>query len=195
MRINSALSWSNTLHHAPMLALSAQTTAGFSSLPCQGLSAGSKLVLIFAMAVGGGLGSTAGGFKLFRLLIVASIFRLILLRTSLPKHSVIIARLKGHKIDHADIDAAQLLIILFIIVIALSWLPFVVMGHDPLDALFEVVSATGTAGLSVGITNRTLPTFLKGVLCFDMFMGRLEIFAWIVMFYPGTWLGRRMEER
>jgi trk system potassium uptake protein TrkH len=56
-----------------------------------------------------------------------------------------------------------------------------------------VVSATGTVGLSVGITSADLPAQLKGVLCADMLMGRLEIIAWLVMLFPGTWFGKRME--
>jgi trk system potassium uptake protein TrkH len=193
MRLSAGMAWSHVLHHAPLLALSAQTTAGFSSIPCAQLDAGSKLVLIFSMLVGGGAGSTAGGFKLLRLLIAVSVFRLILLRTCLPKHAVIEPRLAGRRMLDDEIHAALLLIVLFVAVVALSWLPFVAMGYSPLDSLFEVVSATGTAGLSVGLTSATLPALLKGILCVDMLMGRLEIIAWLVMLYPGTWFGRRME--
>ncbi|MFC1857405.1 TrkH family potassium uptake protein [Thermodesulfobacteriota bacterium] len=193
MRLSAGMAWPQVLHHAPLLAFSAQTTAGFSSMPCGQLDAGSKLVLIFSMLVGGGAGSTAGGFKLLRLLIAASVFRLILLRTCLPKHAVIEPRAAGRRLQHEEIQAALLLIVLFVAVVALSWMPFVVMGYSPLDSLFEVVSATGTAGLSVGLTSATLPALLKGILCVDMLMGRLEIIAWFVLLYPGTWFGRRME--
>jgi trk system potassium uptake protein TrkH len=194
MRLSGGMAWPQVLHHAPLLAFSAQTTTGFSSMPCSQLDAGSKLVLIFSMLVGGGAGSTAGGFKLLRLLIAASVFRLILLRTCLPKHAVIEPRLAGRRLQDEEIHAALLLIVLFVAVVALSWLPFVAMGYSPLDSLFEVVSATGTVGLSVGLTSATLPVMLKGILCVDMLMGRLEIIAWLVMLYPGTWLGKRMEE-
>jgi trk system potassium uptake protein TrkH len=193
MRLSAGMAWPQVLHHAPLLAFSAQTTAGFSSMSGAQLDAGSKLVLIFSMLVGGGAGSTAGGFKLLRLLIAASVFRLILLRTCLPKHAVIEPRLAGRRLQDGEIHAALLLIVLFIAVVALSWLPFVAMGFSPLDSLFEVVSATGTVGLSVGLTGATLPALLKGILCVDMLMGRLEIIAWLVMLYPGTWFGRRME--
>jgi trk system potassium uptake protein TrkH len=193
MRLSAGMAWPNVLHHAPLLAFSAQTTAGFSLMPGTQLDAGSKLVLIFSMLVGGGSGSTAGGFKLLRLLMAASVFRLILLRTCLPKHAVIEPRLAGRRLQDEEIRAALLLIVLFVAVVALSWLPFVAMGYSPLDSLFEVVSATGTAGLSVGLTSATLPALLKGILCVDMLMGRLEIIVWLVMLYPGTWFGRRME--
>ena len=162
-------------------------------MPSAQLDAGSKLVLIFSMLVGGSAGSTAGGFKLLRLLIVTSVFRLILLRTCLPKHAVIESRLAGRRLQDEEIRAALLLIVLFVTVVALSWLPFVAMGYSPLDSLFEVASAIGTAVLSVGLTSETLPVLLKGILCVYMLMGRLEIIAWFVMLYPGTWFGRRME--
>lgn len=58
MRLSSGMAWSQVLHHAPLIAFSAQTTAGFSSMPCAQLDACSKLVLIFSMLVGAGLGST-----------------------------------------------------------------------------------------------------------------------------------------
>ncbi len=67
-------------------------------------------------------------------------------------------------------------------------------GFPPLDALFEVVSATGMAGLSSGITQAGLPTPLKAILCIDMLLGRLEFVAWMVFFYPRTWFARKREE-
>jgi trk system potassium uptake protein TrkH len=74
-----------------------------------------------------------------------------------------------------------------------SWLVFVGYGHAPLDALFEVVSATGTVGLSTGITAPDLAPELKAVLCLDMLLGRLEIIAVLVLLYPRTWFGHRTE--
>ncbi len=194
LHLSGGMAWPQVLHHAPLLAISAQTTAGFSTMPCAQVDAGSKLILIFSMLVGGGAGSTAGGFKLLRLLIAANVLRLILLRTCLPTHAVIEPQVAGRRLQREELQASLLLILLFVAVIALSWLPFVVMGYNPLDSLFEVVSATGTVGLSVGLTSASLPALLKGILCVDMLMGRLEIIAWLVMLYPGTWFGNRMEE-
>jgi len=77
----------------------------------------------------------------------------------------------------------------------LSWLPFVYLGYDPLDALFEVTSACGTVGLSTGISRPELEPALKGLLCFDMLAGRLEIVALLVVLYPRSWIGRREEIR
>jgi trk/ktr system potassium uptake protein len=193
MRLLGGVPWGQVLHQAPLLAVSAQSTAGFSAMPLSQLDPGSKLLLIFSMIVGGGAGSTAGGFKMLRLLIAASAFRLIMVRTCLSRHAVIEPRLAGRRLQGDEIQEALLLIVLFVIVVAISWVPFVATGYSPLDALFEVVSATGTVGLSVGITNAALPAHLKMVLCADMLLGRLEIIAWLVLLFSGTWFGRRME--
>jgi len=194
MRMNGDMTWPQILHHAPLFAFSAQTTAGFSSMSSAELDATSKLLLIFSMLIGGGVESTAGGFKILRLLIAAKVFQLLLLQTCLPKHAVIENRLAGHQLHDEEIRNALLLILLFVTMVAVSWLPFVAMGYDPIDSLFEVASAMGTVGLSAGITSAALPALLKGVLCVDMLMGRLEIIAWLVVLYPRTWFGRRMED-
>ena len=72
----------------------------------------------------------------------------------------------------------------------LSWLPFLMTGYPPLDALFEVVSATATVGLSTGITGPGLESGLKLLLTLDMLAGRVEILALLVLVYPGSWYKR-----
>jgi trk system potassium uptake protein TrkH len=186
--------WMAALRHGALNALSAQSTAGFSSIDISTIGNGSKLTLIFAMAVGGSIGSTAGGIKIFRLLIVFRVLYLILQRAGMPPNSVSKIRMSGRRLEADEIQNALCLIVAFIIFIGLSWMPFLVLSHPPLDSLFEVVSAISTTGISAGITGAELHPLLKGVLCADMLLGRLEIVAWLVFLYPGTWIGRRMEE-
>jgi trk system potassium uptake protein TrkH len=57
--------------------------------------------------------------------------------------------------------------------------------------LFDVVSAVSTTGLSSGVARPELQPLLKGVLCIDMVMGRVEFVALLVTLYPTTWIGRR----
>lgn len=193
LHLDNGLSWRQAFHHAPLLAISAQTTAGFSSLDPAALSNGSKVLLILAMLAGGGVASTAGGIKLLRLLIAWSALRQFLRRSSLPRHAVLEPSLAGRRLPNEEIHAALLLILLFALLVLLSWLPFVLQGYPPLDALFEVVSACGTVGLSSGLSQSDLPGLLRGILALDMLMGRLEILAWLVLCYPGSWIGRRRE--
>lgn len=171
--------------------VSAQTTTGFSTVAAEDMDAASKAVMMVSMLVGGSVGSSAGGFKILRLLILVRLLQLLLRRTAMPSHAVAEARLAGEKLDADDASRALQLILLYVLVVIASWLPFVASGYDPLDALFEVVSATGTVGLSTGIANPGLEAPLKLILCLDMLAGRVEIVALMVVLYPRTWLARR----
>jgi trk system potassium uptake protein len=178
---------------ALLLGMSTQSTTGFTTLAVAELDDASKLAMIGSMLIGGSVGSTAGGFKLLRLLLVLRLLQLVLARAAAPRHAVIEARLGGRRVDDEDLWRAMLLMVMFVLVVFLSWLAFIAHGYPPLDALFEVASATGTVGLSTGIARPDLEPVLKAILCFDMLAGRLEIFALLVVLYPSTWFGKRSE--
>ena len=177
--------------HAIVMGISAQTTTGFSSLTVADLGAAAKWALLLAMFTGGCVGSTAGGIKMLRLLIFARLLQLNLRRAASPAHAVVEPWLGGRILEDDDIQRALLLIVLYGLGVAVSWLPFLLAGHAPLDALLEVVSATGTVGLTSGITSPDLATPLKLVLMADMLFGRVEFVALLVVLWPGSWLGKR----
>jgi trk system potassium uptake protein TrkH len=174
-----------------LTAVSAQTGAGFSTLEVEGLPASSKAVLILSMITGGSVGSTAGGIKLLRLLLVLRLLHWLIAETRLPRHAVAGPTLSGQRLESNELLRAATVILLFLGVLVISWLPFLAYGYAPLEALFEVASAIGTVGLSVGITRPDLEPFLKAVLCMNMLLGRLEVLAVLVALSPRTWIGRR----
>lgn len=185
--------WTARALELPLLAISAQTTTGFSTVDVGELDPGSKLVLIASMAIGGDAGSTAGGLKVFRLLVIVQLVRLVLLRTALPPRAVTPTSLGGARIDEREFLTTIGIISLYLAVILGSWLIFLMLGQPALESLFEVVSATTTTGLSSGLTGVDLHPLLKVVLCLDMLMGRLEIVAILILLYPRTWFGRRAQ--
>jgi len=193
LREQLGMSWQTASSHALLLSMSAQSTTGFSSLSVAELDPLSKLLLIPAMLIGGSLGSTAGGIKLLRLLILLRLLQLWLRRAGAPRHAIIEPWLAGRKLEDDELQRSLLLIVLFVAVILASWTVFVAFGRPPLDALFEVVSATATVGLSSGISAPDLHPVLKGVLCLDMLAGRVEVFALLVLLFPGTWFGKRTQ--
>jgi len=181
------------LLHSLFLAMSAQSTTGFASSEVALLTPAAKLVTIVSMLIGGGLGSTAGGIKILRLILFFKLLQLYMRRSAAPEHAVIEPRLAGRAIGEDELLRALLVVQLYVLVVGFSWLLFVFFGYSSIDALFEVVSAVGTVGLSTGITDHAMPLLLKGVLAIDMLLGRLEIVALLVLFYPPTWFGRRTE--
>ncbi|WP_296811889.1 potassium transporter TrkG [Thiocapsa sp.] len=166
---------------------SAQTTTGFATLDLSELDPAAKGVLILSMATGGGVGSTAGGIKLLRLLILIRMIQLAVMRVQLPRHAVVQPAIGDRTLGGLQIEHALVLILLFVLLVLGSWMAFLAVGYPALDALFEVVSATATVGLSVGITGPDLEPGLKLLLSLNMLAGRLEIIALLVLLFPGTW--------
>ncbi len=188
---NGNLSWLEALSNGSALAISAQTTTGYSTMPVNSLPAASKLVLIVSMFIGANSGSTAGGVKLLRLLLLWKAFQTLIRSKSMPPHAVTEPRLQNRRIAKKDIINAGIILSLFLLVDTVSWFIFLLGGYDPINALFDVVSATGTVGLSTGVTSAQLPAGLKLVLCANMLLGRLEMIALLILFYPNTWFGKR----
>ena len=93
------------------------------------MDAASKLVMIISMLVGGSVGSSAGGFKLLRLLILLRFLQFTLRRSALPAHAVAEPYLGGQKLESDDLLRALLLILAFIAIVLLSWIPFVLFGY------------------------------------------------------------------
>jgi trk system potassium uptake protein TrkH len=181
---------SGRLERLALLAVSAQTTAGFSTADVASLDAFSKIVLIFAMVIGGGVGSSAGGVKLLRLIVLLKLVHLVIVRTRVTPHTVTRLRVGGREPGDDEMLRMLLVIGLHAGAIALSWAMFAWFGQDPLDSLFEVASAVGTVGLSAGITGPGLDPVLKGTLCLDMLLGRLEVLPILLLLAPRTWFGQ-----
>jgi trk system potassium uptake protein TrkH len=106
-----------------------------------------------------------------------------------PPASRLFTQVEGKPLRLQEIEATVAVVIGYGGVIAMSWVVFVAYGHAPLTALFEVVSATGTVGLSAGLVSADLAAPLKAVLCLDMLMGRLETLAIFILLAPNTWIG------
>jgi len=191
MVYDSKMPISEALFHAPVMAISAQTTAGFSSIDVAQIGPQGMLILMIAMFVGGSLGSTSGGIKLYRILIFWKALHHMLQKITATPNAVIEPRLAGKNLEADEISKAFLIILLFFFTIVFSWLVFLFSGYAPIASLFEVVSAVATVGLSSGITSVDLPTHLKLILCINMLFGRLEFIAFLVLIYPLTWINRR----
>lgn len=179
--------WSEAFASGLLLGVSAQTTTGYSNLEVGNLSSLSKTLLVGAMLVGGSSGSTAGGLKVFRLLIALLLIRLVLLKVSAAPHARPILRLGRGRVRSDLVQRALAVILLYVAICYLSWLAFLSAGFPPLDSLFEVISAVSTVGLSTGVADPDLPASLKLVLCADMLLGRLEVLAFLVLLSPRNW--------
>ena len=168
--------------------LQALTTAGFSTIDIRPLPESAKFILTVLMWIGGGVGSTAGGIKIFRAVVLLKLVHLGLLRLFLPREVVSPLKVGGEVIEQEDLNQVSTFIFLYFITMIFSMLVFLLMGVGMSDALFEVSSALGTVGLSSGITSASMPAILKIVLCADMLLGRIEVVPMLILFMPRTWV-------
>ena len=167
---------------------SAITCTGFQSADIGSWSATAKLLLAAGMFVGGAAGSTAGGIKVMRMLVLIRGVQWRFRKIVAPRGAIVPFRLGPTAVDDADVgqrlEDASLIMFLWLILLGLG---IVVLlhttspGYTLSDVIFEVASAQGNVGLSVGITNPTMPLLSKLALCFNMWIGRLEIIPLLML--------------
>ena len=185
-----ASGWGISVEDAFLVASSAASTTGYSSVDISASPDSVKLLLSAVMLVGASLGSTGGGFKQLRLIIVLKGLKRSILRHLLPKHVVKPVRLGGQVLDEEEIGFAMTLVLIYAIIVFVSTLAFTLYGYGLADSLFETSSALATTGLSAGLTSPTLPGVLKTILMVDMMLGRLEVFPYLALLHPRNYIRR-----
>lgn len=150
-------------------------TAGFNTTDTGALSEGGKLLTIILMFIGGGSGSTAGGVKM------ATIFVLLLhLRSTLSRTTG--TNIFGRRIEDGTVTKASALLCTYLFCSLIATLILISMQNFAIgDALFEVVSAICTVGMSTGITGLLNPVS-QMVIAFLMYIGRLGSLSFALSF-------------
>jgi len=162
---------------------SAHTTTGWSTIPSSELAQWGGLAfggIAIAMALGGMGSSTAGGVKALRVgLTVKSVLSQIR-RVLLPERAVVGTAYYQAGVQHLTNEVTQSVMTVSLLYVALYLLGAGVglaYGIPLQRALFESVSASATIGLSVGVTDPSMPALLEMVYMLQMWAGRLEFVA------------------
>ncbi len=143
-------------------------TAGFNTIDIAGMSEAGSFLTIILMFIGGSSGSTAGGVKTTTLAILA----INAVVSSRKIHSLTTFK---RRINDETVKKVCAIVTVYLAAIIFSTL--ILCGVEPFglrEILFEVVSAIGTVGLSMGITP-ALGTAAKVVIIFLMFVGRVGL--------------------
>ena len=167
--------------------ISAITCTGFASANIPDWTESAKLILSFAMIIGGAAGSTAGGIKLFRAILLGKGVGWRIKRSISTPRRVFVHKLgdkplsKDDAIDLINEAAIISFIWLILIFIGVIVIAFIFPGETLGNVIFEVCSAQGNVGLSTGITSMEMSPYGKIMLIFNMWVGRLEIIPIIVL--------------
>lgn len=184
-------SFSEALRHSAFQVGSIITTTGFSTGDFDLWSQTSKTVLVILMFIGACAGSTGGGIKVSRfILLIKTILKE--LNSYIHPRSVKKITFDGKPIEHEVMRSTNVYFITFIIIFAGSVLAISFEGWD-LTTNFTAVAATINnigPGLELVGPSRNFAFFApfsKYVLIFDMLAGRLELFPLLILFHPVVW--------
>ena len=182
----------DTVRHAFFQVSSIITTTGFATCDFDLWPSLSKCVLVLLMLVGACAGSTGGGIKISRVLILIKRAGEELHKFIFP-NSVTKIRLEKKILDREVVHTTSAFLIVYVFIFAISTLLVSAEGHD-LETCFTAVAATfnnigpGLSGVGPTRNFGFFSDFTKYVLIFDMLAGRLELFPMLILFSPRTWL-------
>ena len=178
-------------HHVAFQVASIITTTGFATVDFNLWPTIPKTILVLLMFIGACAGSTGGGIKVSR---VVLLFRSLTkeLSQSLHPNQVRKIHFEGRAVDHVVLRSVNVFMAAYILIFAISVL---LIGIDNFDLVtnFTAVAATlnniGPGLELVGPAQNfgLFSNFSKLVLTFDMLAGRLELFPLLLLFYRGTW--------
>jgi trk system potassium uptake protein TrkH len=136
---------------------------------------------IFAlMLIGGSSGSTSGGLKIIRFVLLFKDLHKTVLNIISPEGRIIRTRINSQNFSEHNLKEANSYFALYMIFIFIGWGVFIAHGFDPLRALFDVVSAQGNVGINTGLIFSGVPISAKIMLIINMWIGRLEIIPLLV---------------
>lgn len=181
----------DAFHDALFQVVSIMTTTGFSTANFDLWPMLPKVILLFLMVVGGCAGSTAGGLKVSRVMVLFRSLGREISRLTHPR-SVRKIKLNGQAVSEETVSSVGSFLIAYVILVMLS---VFIVSKDNLDfaSTFSAVLATaGNIGPGLGAVGATgnyacFGDVSKITLIFDMLAGRLEIYPMLVLFYVGTW--------
>ena len=171
------------------------TTTGYATADFNLWPSFSRVLLVTLMFVGACAGSTAGGLKISRVLILLkSAVREV--RHTLHPHAVTTVRFEGKALDDKTVRGAGVYLSVYVMLFAVSVLVLSIDGFDPVTTFTAVAACINNIGPGLEVVGpmgsfAEFSPWCKWLLSFDMLAGRLELFPMLALFVPDTWRRRR----
>jgi trk system potassium uptake protein TrkH len=184
----AAAAWEPAVRRAVLAGTSAVTTSGQSVEPHSAWSPMLQDLLQLAVALGASSGSTAGGFKLFRLVLLGKAAVREVQRLLRPS-AVFLVKLHKRPVAEATLLGVAVFLVLHLLVSSAAATLLLLLGLDMRTSISAVVSALSNhgghaVGLGTDMTWPQMPGLGKVLLMACMLLGRLEFYAVLVLFVP-----------
>ncbi len=167
------------------------STTGFATSDYVGWMPLLQFILILLMFSGGTAGSTSGGMKVVRLLLLAKNGYYEMKRLIHPK-AILPVRINGHVVPEKTINSIHAFIIIYVALIIVGTGVVALSGLSVTESFGAMLACISNVGPAIGALGpmgdyAALPDFVKLFLAFIMLVGRLEIFTVLILFSPGFW--------
>lgn len=167
------------------------TTTGFSTMDFDLWSMPCKTILVLLMFIGACAGSTGGGIKVSRFVVMIKTVAKELNSYIHPK-SIRKIKIDGKPVEHEVIRSINVYLITFIIIFTASVFLVSLEGKDLVTNFTAVAATINNIGPGLELVGPArnfggLSPFSKWVLIFDMLAGRLELFPLLILFHPTIW--------
>ena len=183
-----------TLRHAAFQVSSIITTTGFATTDFDLWPSFSKAILLCLMVVGACAGSTGGGIKVARLLLLLKSTRRNINQMLHPR-KVLLVRDNDQVVDEKILSHTNAYLAAYVIILFVSFMVVSLDGFSTGTNFSAILCCFNNIGPGLEAVGPTcnfshFSVLSKLVLIFDMLLGRLEIFPLLVLFSPQTWRGR-----
>ncbi|HIX73162.1 MAG TPA: TrkH family potassium uptake protein [Candidatus Anaerobutyricum stercoripullorum] len=187
----SAMGFADALRHAAFQVGSIITTTGFATTDFNLWSGSCKTVLVLLMFIGACAGSTGGGIKVSRFVLLIKTVKKELNSYIHPK-SIKKIKVDGKPVEHEVVRSTNVYFITFMILFVLSVFLVSLEGKDLVTTFTAVATTINNVGPGLEQVGPManfahLTNLSKIVLSFDMLAGRLELFPLLILFHPSLW--------
>jgi trk system potassium uptake protein TrkH len=167
------------------------TTTGFATADYDVWPVLSKMLLFMLMFSGGCAGSTTGGIKIMRSLVVLKT-AMREIRIFMQPQAVIKVKLGDQPVDHPIVAGITAFVLAFIMIFAIGTLAMTFFVDDATTAASAVIACLGNIGPGFGgvgpsMNFSEIPSAGKLILTLYMMLGRLELFTVLIIFVPAFW--------
>jgi trk system potassium uptake protein TrkH len=184
-------SFGEALRYGSFEVVSIQTTTGFGTDDFDVYPSFARLLLVGLMFIGGSAGSTAGGIKIARLMVLGRALINELIKMFHPR-AVLTVKIGDTPVEKATVRTVGAFFAAFIGLFFFGSLILTMMGLDLITATTAVVASLGNIGPGLGLVGSTqnyafVPPAGKIVLSVLMILGRLEILTVLALLIPSFW--------
>ncbi|MGI6537315.1 MAG: TrkH family potassium uptake protein [Caldicoprobacterales bacterium] len=180
-----------SIRYAAFQVSSVITTTGYATADFNTWPVLSQIILILLMFIGANAGSTAGGIKCIRVLLLFKIIKREIARINHPR-AVQTVKLNGRIVDEETLSGTMAFFFFWILIFSLSVLLVSLESKDLITSTTAVIATLNNIGPGLGMVGPTgnyadFSVFSKAVLSICMIVGRLEIYPIMLLFVPSFW--------